>query len=1775
MPDASNANGGSSRYLYTRLGEKKFQELCCALLVLEYPGVTCSPVGHQDGGRDAVRLVDGRRIIYQVKWTSNPGRPPVAWLSEAVEKEERNIARLVSDGAYAYYIMTNVAGTAARDRGTIDRLGKILDEYSKSFGIPMSCWWEADIDARVDVAPVQLKQNYRDMLAGDDRIRQIFGSGADTAPALEPFAELKDRYLERVRQRYGRIDLEVLTPRTEQGEQPVILLGEVFVPQAARLNPPPVELPPELLRRLVRTGEIRDSDIPEEVADKRLLEQAQAYQERPPRPVLDIIAGAEGQRLVFLGDPGSGKSTLARYLMLALASDLRSGPLAPLAGHVPLLVELRTYAGRRPRPGTFLDLINDQYDLEDLGFPKPALEAFLKQCGQALVIFDGLDEIFDPALREQVARQIEGFASRYPWTPIIVTSRPAGYPARSILEAGGFTRYQLQDLGSEQIKAFVTAWYTASLPGDPAEAARLRDRVLGTITSSAAVAELAGNPMLLTILAIIGRRQELPRERRGVYEHAVAVLAEHWDAGKHLHDEKVAKWVPHLSHEDKLELLGRIARRMQEGGDGLAGNRLPRRELEAEFTGYLREGLELPMGQAAAAADAMIRQLRERNFIIAGYGAGLYGFVHRAFLEYLAAEDIHSRFADHVLAENELLAVFQYRWHDPAWEEVLVLLASMLPGKFTAQAIDWLLTADPLWFLHDEGVPRHVLLALRCLGEVRKPGTVTAQSLAVAGALIGLLEIPQHHLNSAAQSALEKTAVPVLARLGPRWAGQRLFENWYQARGRHHDVSWPGSVPAVGRMHLALVGRDHPESADPATAARRRRELTGRLITRRRPGAGLAEQLRYVATRWRDDPETRTWLLGCAVARDAHGRAQALRVLAEEWSSPDFVLLLCGLAVSDPAPEARKAAIKALTVVPDGLTGRLTWLQARAADDEHHDVREAAVSAVAGASPGPDVTEWLCERAVADQHRYVRAAAVNALARRSRDDPRIAGWLRDRAAAAPDDLVRGRALQALADDYADRDLSEWLRDPAVSDQAEVIRRMSPRALAEACRRSPDIARWLRGRVLAGTDWKVRDEDLQLVARHQPDDEIEALLRERAVTDQNESSRRHAMEALAEGWWQAPGMAWWFRQRATADTAPLCQHAAQRVLAACWPDDENARLLRDCARTHPDNVTRAGAAQLLATGWPDDQSWAVLRDRAVSDEDSYVRTTALELLAAAGHDAPGTLTWLLQRASQDPDEHIRRIALGTVAAGWPDQPDTATMLRERAILDEDPFVRAQALRTLAARWPEDDVAALIQERAAADEDHSVRGAATGTLIDTWHDDPAIVARAFSRAEADEDPRVRASAITALALCRPGDRNLASWLKERAHGDEHWHVRAAAVIALWHEGDIAFVRDRAVTDQHAEVRIEAINALGNLPRDPATASLIRERAATDPNRGARMEALVALARQADEHDRAFIRQRASLDPDPVARLRATLARAVDDHPDEFLLGFDSDLELRFAGSSIDYDRLDRDARAMLRERALTDPDEESVPPLCGFSATRCGTTPGSAAGPTTTPRPCFATARPATTIPTSGQRQQRHSPGTMTPTGTTRTATTRTPSPARCLAWPRRPPPTPAEGEPAGRHLAARTWPALRVQATPARKFCSICSRESANLRASPGGTPEKEDGGDLVATLVREAFEENQVRVGATAYLGYQEVHRPGRARYAQVRMAGVIEEFAPRAPDPDGGRVYRRLMTSLEAAPDVLGWGEPAVAQARAASRVAWREWGLPVDAPAPSGYAD
>jgi hypothetical protein len=70
----------------------------------------------------------------------------------------------------------------------------------------------------------------------------------------------------------------------------------------------------------------------------------------------------------------------------------------------------------------------------------------------------------------------------------------------------------------------------------------------------------------------------------------------------------------------------------------------------------------------------------------------------------------------------------------------------------------------------------------------------------------------------------------------------------------------------------------------------------------------------------------------------------------------------------------------------------------------------------------------------------------------------------------------------------------------------------------------------------------------------------------------------------------------------------------------------------------------------------------------------------------------------------------------------------------------------------------------------------------------------------------------------------------------------------------------------------------------------------------------------------------------------------------------------------------------------------------------------------------------------------------------------------------------------------------------------RRFACQHVQDSANPRAFPGGTPEREGDGDLVAALVREAFEENQVRGGATAYYGGS-AHSFGFVIYSAARAA--------------------------------------------------------------------
>jgi predicted NACHT family NTPase len=531
-----------------------------------------------------------------------------------------------------------------------------------------------------------------------------------------------------------------------------IQLRDVFLPQDVRENPPPVELPWDLKRKLAGAGkDDRETEIgplPGKIAEQRLAWLRSTYTEQPRRPVLDVLREPESRRTVLLGDPGAGKSTLAKYLLLSILDPPREpgtadaqGWVAGFAGYLPLLIEIREFIGERSREKceTFLEFLDHLGRTQGYALEEQWLTKRLHN-GPSLVLFDGLDEIFDAGDRERVMREIVGFCSDYPKASVVVTSRPVGY-TDTILRSAGFRHFAIQDLDDGQVDRFVRGWFALTFPRRPEEGAPRIDRVLKACEQSRSIRLLAGNPMLLTIMAMIARQQELPRERARFYEYSADVLCYHWDVNRRLRDAGFT--FEYVGLDDKKELLRRIAFCMQSAGHGLAGNFIHGDELQEEMEAYFTERYRVGPKEAKEVTLALIEQLHTRNYILCLYGPGLFGFVHRTLLEYFCAAELTRRVHEDPSYPIEMLIndIIAKHWQEAAWHEVIRLVCGMVGEAYAGKIIEYLTTeANSAWRTDPICQPaRHLVFAAQCLAEVRNRYAIAQTCLILLQAIVGAL----------------------------------------------------------------------------------------------------------------------------------------------------------------------------------------------------------------------------------------------------------------------------------------------------------------------------------------------------------------------------------------------------------------------------------------------------------------------------------------------------------------------------------------------------------------------------------------------------------------------------------------------------------------------------------------------------------------------------------------------------------------------------------------------------------------------------------------------------------------------------------------------------------------------------------------------------------------------------------------------------------------------------------------------------------------------------
>jgi hypothetical protein len=414
-----------------------------------------------------------------------------------------------------------------------------------------------------------------------------------------------------------------------------------------------------------------------------------------------------GYRIVLLGQPGGGKSTFASKLCHELSVDSRInyGGRRPM----PVVVVLRDYEKYRASEngGSIVEFIASRCEIDFQIPPVAGAFEYLFLTSQAVVIFDGLDELTETSKRMEVKHAVEHFAARYPSLPILVTSREVGYE-QAPLSRDIFEVYKLAPFDNEQVREYAHKWFALSGQGSAQEKSALANAFL---TDSTVIRDIRTNPLMLALLCNLYKQDGyLPSNRPEIYQRCADLLFVKWDKGRGINMS--------IPHEYKLRAaMGFLAHWIY------TDNSLKRGVTEAQLIEavglYLSEWIEDPEERHSIASQ-FISYFRGRAWVFSDVGSTasepIYQFTHGTFLEFFTAEFIAKTYSQTDALEGYLLPRIKAREWDVVCQLAYQMVASRTIGgnqlaegllrasagcnddnrsnvlSFAARSLDWLET---------------------------------------------------------------------------------------------------------------------------------------------------------------------------------------------------------------------------------------------------------------------------------------------------------------------------------------------------------------------------------------------------------------------------------------------------------------------------------------------------------------------------------------------------------------------------------------------------------------------------------------------------------------------------------------------------------------------------------------------------------------------------------------------------------------------------------------------------------------------------------------------------------------------------------------------------------------------------------------------------------------------------------------------------------------------------------------------------------------------------
>ncbi|MEV4617746.1 NACHT domain-containing protein [Asanoa sp. NPDC049573] len=383
---------------------------------------------------------------------------------------------------------------------------------------------------------------------------------------------------------------------------------------------------------------------------------------------------AKSRRSLIMGEAGSGKTTLLRWLAVTAARSTFTDKLRGWNDQIPLLVPLRHFDNTGlPAPSDLLRLCSPAIAAgEPSGWTMRQLAS-----GRVLLLVDGMDEL-GPTQRRNAASWLRQLSHLHDLN-IVVTSRPAAVAADRLSDAG-FESVMLEPMNREDVRVFVRQWHQAVWHAGR-ERASAPDRatmdvaersVLGQLDARPHLRRLATTPLLCALVCAlnISRHSRLPRDRMEIYKAAMEML-DRREVERGLTSASAAL----LSPRQRQYLLQGLAWRLAER----AKSEMPKGRAVEWLANRLRH---LPMASQAPSAEEVLDDFIARSGIIREPVAGRIDFIHKSFLEFLAAKEATDELHVDILIDKA---------HLDWWRELVVMAAGHASTKVQAELLDGVL----------------------------------------------------------------------------------------------------------------------------------------------------------------------------------------------------------------------------------------------------------------------------------------------------------------------------------------------------------------------------------------------------------------------------------------------------------------------------------------------------------------------------------------------------------------------------------------------------------------------------------------------------------------------------------------------------------------------------------------------------------------------------------------------------------------------------------------------------------------------------------------------------------------------------------------------------------------------------------------------------------------------------------------------------------------------------------------------------------------------------